>query len=275
MGPIPKLTPENVCWASNAYLSGSKMAVLAQKLEVTVGTLSVYFRKAGIRKLRIITDDLVNEMIVLRKSGLSSKAVAKKLGVSDYTVYTRLSNLGIIKHRVSISEQMLNEAKRLYEAGMGANKIQSRLNIPKSSLYYWFKIMGVTIRTQFAYDKSPVWHGGRTKTSEGYILIKLPPDDFFLPMSNPRHYVPEHRLVMAKHIKRCLLSWEIVHHRNGIRDDNRIENLELLPTSTKHTSMTRMQQHIKKLEQRIDEQDKEIRLLRWLQSEEGRHVTRA
>lgn len=81
--------------------------------------------------------------------------------------------------------------------------------------------------------------GGRPRTSNkrrhygGYIFIKLYPGHFFYPMAND-HRVAEHRLVVARHLGRCLQSWEVVHHKNGNKRDNRLENLELT-SNTEHS----------------------------------------
>ncbi len=85
-------------------------------------------------------------------------------------------------------------------------------------------------------QNSPSWRGGRHYDSTGYVLVYISLDDFFYSMALAKGYILEHRLVMAKHLGRCLHSWEIVHHR-GIeyligsqenRTDNRIENLQLV-----------------------------------------------
>ena len=104
------------------------------------------------------------------------------------------------------------------------------------------------------------WKGGRRKHG-GYVEILLQPDDFFYPMTDKTHYVREHRLVMAKSLGRNLHPWEVVHHKNGIRTDNRIENLQLI-SDLGHKQLTMLENRIAKLEQKIKDLSTEIRLLR-------------
>jgi len=70
------------------------------------------------------------------------------------------------------------------------------------------------------------WKGGTCKIN-GYIYVKSPNH----PNKNSGDYVAQHRLVMEKYIGRYLLKSENVHHKNAIKDDNRIENLELVSGS--------------------------------------------
>lgn len=73
------------------------------------------------------------------------------------------------------------------------------------------------------------WKGGKRKQG-GYIYVLAPPDHPIRGLSRGRRrYIAQHRLVMEKHLGRYLEPFEAVHHRNGIKTDNRIKNLEIVP----------------------------------------------
>jgi len=95
--------------------------------------------------------------------------------------------------------------------------------------------------------------GIRSKTGDGYITVFIPRHDFFRPMATKLGRCLEHRLVMAKHLHRCLLPWEIIHHKNGIKDDNRIENLAFILGQYRHVPDTELKRYVKRLEKKVSE----------------------
>ena len=128
--------------------------------------------------------------------------------------------------------------------------------------------LGCTCRKGYLRENSSNWKGGQWRKQSGYLLIKLYPADFFYPMTTKQGYVMEHRLVMAQHLNRCLLPWEVVHHKNGDKTDNRLENLQLLGSNAVHNKqlnkeIKQLQRQVKGLESKVEEQAKQIRLLQW------------
>lgn len=67
---------------------------------------------------------------------------------------------------------------------------------------------------------NPNWKGGKWHTKNGYVHV----------MHNGKQQ-HEHRIIMKNHLGRDLEPKETVHHKNGIPNDNRLDNLELWSSS--------------------------------------------
>ncbi len=96
--------------------------------------------------------------------------------------------------------------RKLLEAGVALNKEQRLRAFGKRQIRYFG-------------EKSSNWKGGRTKV-KGYVLVRHPNHE-----RASRGYVREHILVWEKTYNRKLPMDHVIHHLNGIKDDNRPENL--------------------------------------------------
>lgn len=93
------------------------------------------------------------------------------------------------------------------------------------------KVRG-TVRCRLCNNKSmvgrlsgadnPNWKGGGTRNADGYIFVR-----------RNGKYVPEHRIIWERVHGPIPSDW-IVHHKNGVKDDNRLENLDAMPKSRHH-----------------------------------------
>lgn len=90
-------------------------------------------------------------------------------------------------------------------------------------------------RARFGADH-PRWNNGKRIHKAGYMRIKIYPDNPFYGLAGLDGYVLEHRLVIAQFLGRLLTEEEQVHHINGNKTDNRIENLYLIPRK-KHKAL--------------------------------------
>lgn len=147
---------------------------------------------------------------------------------------------GYHHRKLRVPMEVCMEARLAYESGESLKDIGLRLGLSSTAVRNRIRIAGGSLRDhresgkmwaqrkgykgpQIPQEELWNWKGGRT-TQKGYVAV-LAKDHPRVPSHG---YMPEHVLVAEKMIGRYLRHDEVVHHRNGIKTDNRPDNLEVM-----------------------------------------------
>lgn len=184
-----------------------------------------------------ITPDEVALIINLYDDGGYPVDIAKQIDRAPSTVYRtlrksgRIDNLPERKARHGLTDEQIAEVVEMRRNNASYNKISFKFGVGEHTIAKICESAGVDF-IDLRHGKNNVnWNGGRRVNKNGYVEITIPIDHPFRDaMRANRGTCMEHRFVMAEHIGRPLEYYEDVHHINGDRLDNRIDNLEIWST---------------------------------------------
>jgi len=193
----------------------------------------------------ISKEDLIREYVetdlsisqVRKKFDLSHSTFVKALKFFELEVKGRQSKYPELRDKEWLKKQYIEDLKSVRQI---ASEIGATVGATHSAIR-WLGIdlrksrVGLDIRfPEGRFGKNAArWKGGRRVSKAGYVRIY----SVGHPLCSSDGYVMEHRLVMEEHLGRYLTKEEVVHHKNGNKQDNRIENLELLSTKQEHVSL--------------------------------------
>lgn len=184
---------------------------------------------------RAHTDEQVREMAAKYEAGASLPVLAREYGGSHRAV-----RLALLRHGVKMrpfrrapwrdfTAEQQAEIVRRWHAGESQSKIAGAFGTTQEIISRFLVRNGIEPvhrRSIGRGAQNPNWKGG-TALFNGYRGVKVDRDDPVACMELSQGYVLEHRLVMARSLGRPLRPDETVHHINGDRLDNRLENLQL------------------------------------------------
>lgn len=191
------------------------------------------------KRLNISKNFLYNEYIINKKS---IRQIDKMVGCSNMGIRYNLIKYNVPIRTVEEGQYLRSKSRILTKRFLIKEYIKNEK--PTTEIAQMVKCCSLTICNYLNKYKIKIrpssyymigkqgrnFKIGKYKTVQGYVLIYKPKRL----TSNIRGYTPEHRYAMEKYLERYLKPKEVVHHINGIKTDNRIENLLLFPNRKAH-----------------------------------------
>lgn len=195
------------------------------------------FDKSELERLYITEHRTLEDMcpILGVKSPITARKILNSFGIST-NHNARIADK--TKHGMTDNEfadylidEYINKEKSLRQIGieLGVNATALRKYFTRFCIQIRETSEAKSISTRGSRSRN--WNGGRNLRSNGYIEVYCPTH----PKAKTRKYIYEHILVMEQHLGRYLNADEVVHHINGNKTDNRIENLQLM-TNSEHVA---------------------------------------
>jgi DNA-binding CsgD family transcriptional regulator len=177
-----------------------------------------------------------------RQGDLTQAEIAEQAGCSTHAVQLYLLRNGIEPLRKASTQFEWNvddaEIVRMYQSGQSLRAISAQVGCSYQSIKRHLEKSGVKLRPLRGSGPNQSQFIGRVGDGNGYWKVWVDPSDPLACMRDKYGYVKEHRLVMARSLGRALVRQETVHHINGNRGDNQLENLQLM--WGKHTAGQRL-----------------------------------
>lgn len=119
--------------------------------------------------------------------------------------------------------------KMYFVESFTVSEIAQDCEVSITTISRWAEKFDIREIRQYSGDRkgpnNPYWKGGKYKDNQtGYVYVYLPEH----PHANKKGYLPEHRVIMENFLGRDLKTNETIRHKNKIKDDNRLNNLELV-----------------------------------------------
>ena len=228
------------------YNSGRTGPEIAKQLNVGSTTVYRALKKAGVKPqdlcrtgnrkgARKFTIEQEIDIVKKYQNGCSLSSLMEECKLSNWTtVRNILKRHGVQRRRRGNAIREMSEKDRAdliarWTNGESKEDILLELKTSHATMNRWLKQLGFEPnKTGLRGEDHHMWKGGRHIEGNGYIRVWISPYDKLFCMANNDGYVMEHRLVMAQHLGRPLRKDEYVHHINGDKQDNRLNNLQLV-----------------------------------------------